>query len=235
MKIIKYLSIILGVLIAIVGFALGIGFLWGFIADKLGGQWLIYMLVILVIASLIYLYKDNRKNVKSDSELLRIGMLIFQNHKEEFASFYNLYLHDRKKFAAQKELLEFDLENLKPIDVLYIFGESKNLVHLIDWRGEEEEEKIETYIEDNILKGKHTWTNTSQLRVGVSEKKQRNGKFIVDLFKSVDKDLQTIDQRIIFFDLGSDAYAYTTVDSKTFGDILINSPDNFHGTNKLKK
>jgi hypothetical protein len=226
---------ILGVIIAIIGFAMGIGFLGAFIQDKLGGQSMIYLLVVLVVASLIYLIKSPKKSRRNNSELLRVGTLIFQNHKEEFVSFYNLYLHDKKKFLVQKEMEEFDLENLRPIDVLYIFGASKNLVHLIDWRGEEYEEDIETYIEDHLLKQKHTWTNASKLRLGVDEQKQRNGKFIVDLFKSVDNDLQAINQRILFFDLGSDAYAYTTLDSKTFDEIILNAPDSFHGTNKLRK
>ncbi|MCO4293172.1 hypothetical protein NF867_09875 [Solitalea sp. MAHUQ-68] len=239
MKTIRLISIILGVLIAIVGFALGVGFLIAFLNDKLGKQWIIFAFVIVLLALVIilkYLERAEKKRGKNDSDLLRIGKLIFQNHKEEFDSFYNLYLHDKKKFSAQKELQGFDLENLRPIDVLSIFGESKNLVHLIDWRGEEDEDKIETHIEENILKEKHNWTNTNKLRLGVvSDEKQRNGKFIIDLFKSVDKDLQTINQRIIFLDLGSDAYAYMTVDSKTFDEIIISSPDNFHGTNKLRK
>lgn len=235
MKALKYILIILGVLISIVAFAFGIGFLGAFLNDKLGEYWYIYILVILVLASLMYLLKDHKKSRTSEAELLKTGVLIFQNHKDEFENFYNVYLYDKKKFLAQEELQEFDLENLRPIDVLYIFGETKNLVQLIDWRGEENEAEIETFIEDNLLKQKHTWTNTSKLRVGVSEEKQRNGTFIIDLFKSIDKDLATLNQQMIFFDLGSDAYAYTLVDSKTFDEIIITSSDHFHGTNKLRK
>src|SRR6478752_2994153 len=117
MKALKYVSVILGVIIAIIGFAMGIGFLGAFIQDKLGGQFFIYVLGVLVVASLLYLIKNPKKSKPNDSELLRIGTLIFQNHKQEFVSFYNLYLHDKKKFLVQKEMEEFYLENMRPIDV----------------------------------------------------------------------------------------------------------------------
>jgi len=233
MKIVKYILIILSVLVSIVGIAVGIGFLGAFINDKLGWQWMIFMLAFFVLLSLIYIMRDRKKSIESDSQLEKIGMLIFPDYKDEFKKFYDLYLQDPKQFLAQKELQEFDLGEMRAIDVLYAFGELKSLVHLIDWRGEEDEDQIETYLENNHLKQKHTWTNTSKIRVGVSEEKQRNGKFIITLFKSIDKDLQPINQRLIFLDLGSDAYAYTIVDSNTFDEIISHSPSNFHGSNKL--
>ena len=233
MKIIKYILIILGVVVSIVGIAMCIGFLGAFINDKLGWQWIVFTLAFFVLLSLIYIMRDRKKSIENDSQLEKIGMLIFPDYKDEFKKFYSLYLQDPKQFLAQEELQEFDLGNIRPIDVLYLFGEIKSLVHLIDWRGEEDEDEIETYLENNHLKHKHTWTNTSKLRVGVSEEKQRNGKFIITLFKSIDKDLQTINKQLIFLDLGSDAYAYTTVDTNTFDEIINNSPSNFHGSNTL--
>lgn len=174
-----------------------------------------------------------------ETEFLKIAEMIFPDYKNDFSDFYNLYLSNRKKFLTQKIFLSkdienFDLKHLKPIEVLYIFADSKNLVHLIDWRGEENEREIEAFI-DRLIKQKHPWTHTSKLRNGLNEEKQRDGKFIIDLFRSLDKDLQAIGKSVFFFELNWDAYVYTVIASKTLDEIEKKSLNDFHGVDKLRK
>jgi hypothetical protein len=197
------------------------------------------LIMLFVALAIVFAIQAFRKKKGNRSSLLDIGKLLFSNDKEGFDSFYNLYLSDKAKFLSEndeflQEYDHFDLQKLKPIEVLYLFGNAKELLCMTDWRGEENEQEIETFI-DHLLTQKHTWTNTSNLRVGTDEDKQRDGKFIIDLLKSIDKDLQTINQRLVFFDLGWDAYVYTTVDSNTFREVISTSPNEFHGVEKLKK
>ena len=233
-----YLILFLG-LIAIITIVFGFGIFIEFIKEIYGDNWLIYPLLILGLVGFIYWINDElkveRKNKKDTSELFNIGLLIFQNHKEEFETFYSLFQKDKKKFISQNELLDYDFNTLKPIDVLYLFAESKKLVHIIDWRGEENEMEIEEFIENNIIKQAHNWTNSTNLRNSISLDKQRDGKFIVDLFKAINKDLKSISQKLLFFELGSDVYTFTTVDFITFDEIIKKSPNYFHGSNKLRK
>lgn len=197
--------------------------------------------VVIAILTLIILFviqAFRTKKVNSPS-FLDLGQLLFPNNKEAFDTFYNLFLSDKKTFLSRNnELLEdydnFDLEKLEPLEVLYIFGDSKELIYMTDWRGEENEREIEAFI-DKLGTQKHTWTNTEKLRSSTDEDEQRNGKFIIELFKAVDKDLQAIDQRLIFLNLSWDAYVYTTISSKTFEEIVSKSSGKFHGVDKLKK
>ena len=206
---------------------------------------LIYLVLALPVKIIFLIYKDaqqkgtQKKKQTTKLDTLEIGQLLFQNNKKEFQVFYNLYSADYEKFKPKyntilKNYNNFDLENLKPIEILYIFGDNKKAINLIDWRGEENLYEIEDHIE-NQLNQKLDWTNTVNLRTGVDEELQTDGIFIIDLFKSVDNDLRTINQKLIFFDLGWDSYIFKTVDNLTFDKIISKSPDNFHGTDNLRK
>jgi hypothetical protein len=148
-----------------------------------------------------------------------------------------LYLTDKTKFLNQNaELIKRSnilvSKNSKPIEILYLFTHAKYLTHLIDWKGEENEKEIETFVE-KLLDKKINWFNTSKLRIDLSDPKRINNDFIVDLLKAADKDLRKIGYRLIFFEMGWDAYVYTIVESKVFNSVK-NTTKDFYGTEKLK-
>jgi len=126
----------------------------------------------------------------------------------------------------------FDLNALQPLEVLYIFGDSKGLIAMTDWRGEENEREVEESL-NKILKQNYAWTNASKAREGINEDQQRNGKFIIELLKAVDKDLQATDQRLIFLHLGWDAYVFMPVSSKTCKEVINKLTTEFYGVEKL--
>jgi hypothetical protein len=192
--------------------------------------------------------KSNRNKVKSSKDnsffenqidLLEAGQLLFPNIKTEFIQFFNLFLADKNNFLSEKkELLEgysnFELEKIKAIEVIYIFGDSNGLLWITDWTGEENEREIENFLETK-LKIKSDWTNANDLREEVNEEKQRDEKFIIDLLKTIDKDLEPLNKKLIFFDLSWDAYVYTVVDQTSSMTIIDNFGTLFHGTEKLIK
>src|SRR5215204_4231529 len=183
--------------------------------------------------------KAGGKLLVSNSDYLEIGRLLFPNHKSEFDNFFNSFITDKAKFISEHdELLQdydnFELEKLKAIEVLYIFGDSKKQLWLIDWKGEENEKEIESFVEKHLNK-KITWTNASKFRSDNAKTDQRDGSFVIELFKQADKDLQQINRRLIFFSLGWDAYVFTAVDKKSFDHITTKMPSNFEGADKLRK
>ena len=186
--------------------------------------------------------KHNKKTTlrkTSQEELIEIGQYLFADFKTDFEAFFNSFLKDKRTFIIEnKELLEeynnFQLDKLKAIEVIYIFGNSKQKLYLTDWRGEENEREIENFIEDKLLI-KINWKNVNVLRKGVDEKKQRDGKFIIDLLKIIDKDLEPLNKRLVFFNLGWDAHVYTIVDQTSHNKITDKFGAFFHGTENLSK
>jgi hypothetical protein len=201
-----------------------------------------YLILSFPFKILLIIYQDKKntrkrkiKNTKIDS--LEIGQLLYPDPKKEIQTFLNLYHADFEKFKNKyckilKNYNDFDLENLRPIEMLYIFGDNKQLINLTDWRGEENLNEIKEYIEKQ-LKQEIGWTNTTNLRAKVNEELQTDGKFIIDLFKHIDKDLQTINQKLIFFNLNWDSYVFKTIDCLTFELITNKASDFFHGTENL--
>lgn len=189
--------------------------------------------------------KDNNQSSTDTSlvfknlEFIKAGQLLFPNHKTEFEFFFNSFIADKKNFLSENEkLLEdydnFELEKLRAIEVIYIFGDSKEQLWLTDWKGEENEREIEYFLKNKLLIKKDL-TNTSQLRKRVNEEKQRDGNFIIDLLKTIDKDLKPLNKKLIFFNLGWDSYVYTVVDLPSFKKINDKCGTVFQGTEKLRK
>lgn len=173
------------------------------------------------------------------SDYLEIGQLLFPKYKSEFENFFRLFVSDKAKFlSAHDELLQdynnVELEELKAIEALYIFGDSKKQLWLTDWRGEENEKEIESFIM-KMLNQKVTWNNVSKFRADNVSESKRDGEFVIDLFKEADKDLRQIGQRLIFFSLGWDSYVFTCIDLKSFDQITSKMPRSFEGADQLRK
>lgn len=186
--------------------------------------------------------RNNNSKLSSKTNyegLIDIGTILFSGLKTDFETFFNTFLKDKKTFLTENEVLledydNFELDKLKPIEVIYIFGDSKRKLWMTDWRGEENESEIENFLEDK-LQVKTDWKNVKEIRKGVDEEKQRDGNFIIDLLKTIDKDLEPLNKRLIFLDLGWDAYVYTVVDQVSFKTITDKFGPLFHGTEKLRK
>jgi hypothetical protein len=175
----------------------------------------------------------------SDKELIEIGTFLFSELSNDYTTFIRSYLTDKKTFLIENEnLLEgydnFEMEKLNPIEVIYIFGDSKGKLWMTDWRGEENEREIEQFFEDK-LQIKTDWKNVTDIRKGFEEEKQRDGVFIIDLLNAIDKDLETLNKRLIFLDLGWDAYVYTVIDPVSYKEIIDKFGTFFHGAEKLRK
>ena len=79
------------------------------------------------------------------------------------------------------------------------------------------------------------WNHSIKSRIGIDEDEYRDGKFIIDLFNSIDLDLQTVNQRLLFFNLDADSYAYMPVQTVNFNEVINQFPKLFHSVEKLRK
>ena len=115
-------------------------------------------------------YNDSKLSSKTNYEgLIEIGTILFSGLKKEFETFFKTFLKDKNTFLTENEVLledydNFELDKLKPIEVIYIFGDSKGKLWMTDWRGEENEREIELFLEDK-LQIKTDWKNVNEKRV----------------------------------------------------------------------
>ncbi len=212
------LALVIRILLILLGLITFIVFIV-YIGKTVYWKWLFLLLLFIFIGAYLIGAKEDREENKKRAEYLEAGHLIFAGYKDEFAEFYQSYMRGKKK--------------KKPIEVLYEFADGRGLIQVIDWRGEDSEGEIEEFIEE-LLGQKIAWTNTSTFRSGLMMDKQREGEFIVDLFKAVDEDLKVNDQRLLFLGLG-DTYEYTVVGAKAFGNINKMKISELRGVGALRK
>jgi hypothetical protein len=179
----------------------------------------------------------NNLSHEDEKTYLEIGNKLFIDDNSKFNKFFNLYLNDKSMFASKykKILIEytnFDIENLKPIEAFYIFADSKNILFQSDWKDEENESEIEVFIQQ-LIHQKIVWANTTSFRINTIAETQGKGTYIVGLLKSIDKDLQIINHKLLFFELDWDSYIYTAINQEKFDFVINNSTKYFHGIEKI--
>ncbi len=115
-----------------------------------------YLAKIIIEAKIEDQKRSGRKRKKlTNDELVEVGKFLFPNYLSDFQIFISSFLHNKAKFISENKVLllsydNFEMNKLKPIDVIYIFGDSKKLLNLTDWRGEENESEIEIFLEENF-------------------------------------------------------------------------------------
>jgi len=188
---------------------LGIILLIGFIIlfsiwiKSLDTFWAVFVFCFVIIASFAYDLRNKKLQSNKNNQFLDNAKKILGYYSLEFDEFYHLYFDNSKNFFLEnKKLLEendnFDLKKLKPIEILYLFLHSRKLVNVTDWKGEENDFEIETFIETftkNI-----NWKNTTTFR-NANNKGLKDSNFVPDLLKVIDKDLSNINYRLVFLDL----------------------------------
>lgn len=150
---------------------------------------------------------------------LEVGKILFQKHENEFIAFYNSYLKEKNSTN-------------RPIDILIEFAELKEIGLLIDWRGEENEFEIQEFISQQIKK-QISWNNADLLRAKHGDKDLNDGDFVIKLFKSIDKDLNPHELKLLFLDSGGDSYYLMIVKNYIYQEVIDKKLNDFHGSNKL--
>jgi hypothetical protein len=178
-----------------------------------------YVLGIAVFGILIFMstneWKQKKKLNQKGADFLSVAKIIKPTFQTEIELF----------FKSSKD-------GLRPIDLFFNFMVDKKQVLNIDWRGEENEGEIETFIESLNQEQIH-WTKVNQLRTSQQTRKDSDENFTIKLLKSIDEDLQNINTRLLFLKTDGDSYVFTSVDTGTYRKVLDKLETEFYGVNKL--
>jgi hypothetical protein len=171
----------------------------------------------------------SKKEKAHPPNVQELGGLIYAGHKQLFEEYCRSYTNDRVGFAKkfEQELENFG-KNLSEIEQLYVFGREAGLLLLIDWRGEENAEEIEHFLETRVGH-EMAWGNAVTLRDTTPEDLQRDGKFIKRLFAALDKDLEATGSRLLFFRLPWDSYVFMPIEQDLYLEVIRKAPDLFEG------
>jgi hypothetical protein len=190
----------------------------------------------ILIAAFVYDYIQKTKLKRINKKFSSVFEIINPDLNSEFNSFFGLYFENKKTFYNQyKSILKnydfFDFENLKPIELFYIFCDSRKLLSIIDWRGEENDKEIERFIE-NLHKTEIIWSNTIELRR--EEQSSKDSDYIKMLFQTIQKDISILNLKILLLEMDWDSYVYTVVDQDIAYKILHLYPKEFMSINDLR-
>ncbi|NMM47697.1 DUF6630 family protein [Marinigracilibium pacificum] len=194
----------------------------------------IFLIIILVIGEFTYAQKKS-ESTNNKYDLLEIGQLIYLDYKEEFRAYLIPFLDNKAEFIEENEDLidEYGFEEINVLEAIYMFGDYRGLLGYIDWRGEENENEVEEYVEKQLGVENYNWINTQKLRQSVDYENLRDGEFIIELFKAIDKDLKAENKQLLFFNLDIDAYVFIATTNDNFNTICKIEPNSFYRSNKL--
>ena len=171
-------------------------------------------------------------------DYLQIGKLIYPEDEKEIGELFESFRSNQQRFLRRnKKLLEYyGFNELNDeFSLLFFYGEYKELLKSIDWRGEEDENEVEVFIEKRLPQTKIDWSHTNRLREEYKDSDQHDGSFIIKLFKSVDMDIRHTGQRLLFFDTGSDFYAFIVLSAANVDKVNSIAPRQFMKASDLKE
>ncbi|UII24890.1 hypothetical protein LVD15_16450 [Fulvivirga maritima] len=180
------------------------------------------------------IFRNRKMNPK---ELcLQLGKRLYHTHSVEFQDYYEEYLEDLGEFKDMyfDVYEEFDFKRLGPFEVLYAYGAHYEHAYYIDWRGEENEKEVESYVEQTFPKVKFSWSATETLRSEYSASNLRDGNFIIKLFKAVDEDIRRQGYALLFFTIDADGYCFIPTDIDTYELAIGGLKRKFNGAADIK-
>ncbi|MDI9871173.1 DUF6630 family protein [Flectobacillus roseus] len=155
----------------------------------------------------------------ADFDIQQVGYLLFPDLTRKFDEFLELYATDKVSFQKQYQELKVNNMELSPLELIQSFGSINQRLGLTDWKGEENEFEIQDFIDKQVQQS-IIWKNSDALRKSVMLNRQRDGKFIIQLFQAIDLDLKSINVRLLFLKLDWDAYVFLPVTTGTFDKIF---------------
>ena len=181
-------------------------------------------ITIIIIATIIFSsFKNNIIRLVDDTTaFIKIGKILFPKHSDDIEKCITLFSKNEAEFVEKYENLvnEYDVivGESSMTELLFSYGDSKNKVIYIDWRGEENEGEIEEYIQ-NTLSFQIDFTETTKFRKQSIELEKRDGEFVLNLFNEINTDLFKSGLILAFFNIEWDAYGFMVIPIKKFEEI----------------
>lgn len=189
---------------------------------------IIIAVITFVLFAVFNLYKKKKK-VFGSVDFLEVGKLLYTKHPDDYGEYINHFRSDRKGFIEEYEDLidEYDFEKITEFDAFRLFGDDKEYFSYIDWKGEENDREAESFIEKKLESVKIEWKLTDKLRE--QNTNQRDGTFIIKLFKAADADLRESGYALLFPVIDADGYSFKAVSLDTFEKVKSFAPRYFKG------
>jgi hypothetical protein len=181
----------------------------------------------------------NSSTYINEEDLVEIGRNLYPDFHNDFEKFITLLLKDQNEFLVEYKalLLKYQnlrLDKLKLIEAVYVFGDHKQLLHITDWRGEENEGEIEEFLE-NKLRIRSNWKTVSELRNGTPVDIQNDDRLIIALLRAIDQDLKQLNKKLVFIKLDWDSYVFTVIDETPYKTLVQKFGAYFYGTDSLRE
>lgn len=189
-----------------------------------------------LFAMTAYAINENAEGFES-TDYLEIGKLIFPERAEVLTGFFESFRSDKEGFLKRNEELidSYGFERMTEFHLLYVIGDTEELLGFIDWRGEENERELEEFVDGQLGAGIVAWSATNKLRSSSKDIDQNDGTFIIKLFKSIDNDLREVGKTLLFFDMGSDSYSFTIVSVEAYDKVRSMAHGQFMAASELKE
>jgi hypothetical protein len=139
---------------------------------------------------------------------LDLGKNLYHTHSAEFENYYEEYLEDIGCFKDFNwdVIGDYEFKRLNPFNVLFAYGAHYEHLLYLDWRGEENDGEVIKFIEMTFPKQDFEWLSTLEFLKKSNVQDKRDGDYILDLFKTIDKDLNKSNYGLLFFNTDADGY-----------------------------
>lgn len=192
--------------------------------------------IVIIVAETIYRQKHSLGNPFKKADFEQVGKLLYTEHLDEYQTYINSFRSDPDVFMAEhKELIdEYGFDELTEFDAFRLFGEDKGYFIYMDWRGEENVGEVESFIQKRLKSVIIDWSNISKLRSHSETIDQRDGNFILELYKAADADLRNIGYALLFQNIDADGYSFMPVNLETFQKVKSFAPNHFKSAIEIK-
>lgn len=196
-------------------------------------------LTVLILSVCAGVFVAQAQQRQRNADLMEAGFMLFPDLREDFELYFGTFLEDKKNFlVAYDDLLkgygQFDWGRMRAVEAFFIFADSHDKLFVVDRRGEEHAGEIEEFLEDEV-KVRTDWMHVDALREDLDMINQREGSFIISLFRAIEKDLEPSNMKLIFLNLGWNAYALTAVDIGLYQVLTGKFGQYFYGVEQIRK
>ena len=180
-------------------------------------MWIILILATVLVIGYVVITQIGKALRPLQPDLARrIGRLMFPGHAAEFVDFVDLLENDREQFDIEYgeafEDLGLEVTKLRLIDLLLEFGIRKNLLYVIQARGEETIGDVQRHCELELGRS-IKWVSVERLAAGSGRPDA------AQLLRSVNQDLESVAHRIAVLNTFNDTLEFVVLSREVYREV----------------
>jgi len=176
---------------------------------------LIFIGGIILVIILEFLWR--RKHGLNIYKAEQIGKVLFESKQlrfEEYTKTYKTNKHNFDMIYGEDVSGVGKPEKMSLLDFILLFGDHEDEILTIDWRGEENEEEIQSWCEEKL--GYNVdWYLVKQL-------KAKSIKVSIEkLIQAINNDLNKINSNLIVFDSANDSFELAVISTENLNKLIM--------------